>query len=97
MRQPFWIRRRRKFVQNCNNPSGGVGASPPWQVRWNSFTLGINGVWYEVDREEHAQPPRPYVYVLRPTPPGKIVRGYQEYHAATPETVGIEMPDADLT
>ena len=46
--------------------------------------------WFEVEREEHAQPPRPYVYVLRPAPPGKILRGYQEYHAAALETIEHE-------
>ena len=47
---------------------------------WNSsITIGIDGQWFEMEREEHAQPPRPYVYVLRPAPPGKILRGYQEY------------------
>jgi hypothetical protein len=65
---------------------------------WNSsVTIGIDGQWFEVEREEHAQPPRPYVYFLRPAPPGKILRGYQEYHAAPPETVATRMPDADLT
>jgi hypothetical protein len=50
---------------------------------WNSsVTIGIDGQWFEVEREEHAQPPRPYVYVLRPAPPEKILRGYQEYDAA---------------
>ena len=65
---------------------------------WNfSVTVGIQDQWFEVEREEHAQPPRPYVYVLRPAPPGKILRGYQEYDIARPETTGIEMPDADIT
>lgn len=65
---------------------------------WNaSATIGIDGKWFEVEREEHAQPPRPYVYFLRPTPPGKILRGYQEYHAATLETIAMNTPDADLT
>ena len=50
---------------------------------WNaSITIGIDGQWFEIEREEHAQPPRPYVYILRPAPPGKILRGYQEYDVA---------------
>jgi hypothetical protein len=61
----------------------------------SSITIGINGRWFEVEREEHAQPPRPYVYFLRPAPPGKILRGYQEYHAALPETIAMKTPDAD--
>jgi hypothetical protein len=65
---------------------------------WNSsVTIGIDGQWFEVEREEHAQPPRPYIYFLRPAPPGKILRGYQEYHATPMETAGMKMPDADLT
>ena len=65
---------------------------------WNSsVTVGMNGVWYEVEREEHAQPPRLYVYVLRPAPPGKILRGYQEYHTAPLETAAMKRPDADRT
>lgn len=65
---------------------------------WNSsVTIGIDGQWFELEREEHAQPPRPYVYVLRPAPPGKILRGYQEYDASTPETLGTKTPDANLT
>ena len=57
-------------------------ASAAAKTGWNSsVTIGIDGQWFEVEREEHAQPPRPYVYVLRPAPPGKILRGYQEYAA----------------
>ena len=73
-------------------------ASAAVKAGWNSnVTIGIDGQWFEVEREEHAQPPRPYVYFLRPAPPGKVLRGYQEYHAAPPETVAMRMPDADLT
>jgi len=73
-------------------------ASAATKAGWNSsITIGIDGQWFEVEREEHAQPPHPYVYVLRPAPPGKVLRGYQEYHAALPETLEMKMPDADLT
>jgi hypothetical protein len=65
---------------------------------WNSsITLGIDGYWFEVEREAHAQPPRPCVYFLRPAPPGKVLRGYQEYPAATPETLGTKTPNTNLT
>ncbi len=65
---------------------------------WNSsITLGIDGQWFEVEREAHAQPPRPCVYFLRPAPPGKVLRGYQEYPAATPETLGTKTPNTNLT
>jgi hypothetical protein len=65
---------------------------------WNaSVTIGINGRWFEVEREEHSQPPRPYVYFLRPAPPGKILRGYQEYPDAVPlKTAEMKAPDARL-
>ena len=51
-----------------------------------------HGQWFEVEREEQAQPPRPYVYVLRPAPTGKILRGYQEYDIAPPDTPEIKTP-----
>ncbi|HSK43279.1 MAG TPA: hypothetical protein VLA83_05250 [Candidatus Binatia bacterium] len=65
---------------------------------WNySVTIGIDGQWFEVEREDRSQPPRPYVYILRPAPPGKILRGYQEYPASTLETVAMKKPDASCT
>jgi hypothetical protein len=73
-------------------------ASATLKGGWNtSVTIGINGRWFEVEQEEHAQPPRPYIYVLRSAPPGKILRGYQEYPAPALETVAMKTPDADLT
>jgi hypothetical protein len=73
-------------------------ASAAMKAGWNSsITIGINDQWFEVEREEQAQPPRPYVYVLRPAPPGKILRGYQQYPAATLETATMKTPDAGLS
>ena len=72
-----------------------ISSAEPKAGWGSSITIGINGRWFEVEREEHAQPPRPYVYFLRPAPPEKILRGYQEYPAALPETVAMNMPDAD--
>ena len=73
-------------------------ASAAVKAGWNSsVTIGIDGQWFEVEREEHAQPPRPYVYFLRPAPPGKVLRGYQEYADAPPETLAMKTPDAGLT
>jgi len=73
-------------------------ASAAAKAGWNSsVTIGIDGQWFEVEREEHVQLPRPYVYVLRPTPPGKILRGYQEYTASTLETIAMKAPNTDLT
>ncbi|HEY2114457.1 MAG TPA: hypothetical protein VGJ51_05185 [Candidatus Angelobacter sp.] len=54
---------------------------------WNSsITIGIGGQWFEVESEEQASPPRTFVYILRPASPGKVLRGYQEYDAASVET-----------
>src|SRR5947207_6956479 len=40
---------------------------------WNpSITIGIGGKWYELERQQQGPLPRPYTYVLRPAPPGKI-------------------------
>ena len=80
-------------------PAGRIRiASAAVKAGWNSsVTIGINGQWFEVEREEHAQPPRPYVYFLRPAPPGKVLRGYQEYADAPPETLAMKTPDAGLT
>jgi len=73
-------------------------ASASAKAGWtSSITIGIDGKWFEIEREEHAQQPRPYMYVLRPAPPGKILRGYQEYEAAAPRVVGTNTPNADLT
>ena len=47
---------------------------------WNaSITIGMQGHWFEVESVEQGAPPRVYVYLLRPAPPGKILRGYEEY------------------
>jgi hypothetical protein len=73
-------------------------SSASLKAGWNSsVTIGIDGKWFEVEYEDQAQPPRPHIYVLRPAPPGKILRGYQEYQAAAPETRGMKTPDANPT
>ena len=35
---------------------------------------------YEITGAEFALPPRPYVYVLRPKPESKVIRGLHRYH-----------------
>jgi hypothetical protein len=56
---------------------------------WNaSITIGVNGQWFEVECAEQAAPPRPYIYVLRPASPGKVLRGYHEYDLASALKVG---------
>ncbi len=60
-----------------------IGCAQP-KERWNSsITIGMNGAWFEVERSEAGAPPRPFVYVLRPAPQGKILRGYEEYDLAS--------------
>jgi hypothetical protein len=47
---------------------------------WNSsITIGVNGQWFELDREQPGMPPHDFIYILRPAHPGKILRGYEEY------------------
>jgi hypothetical protein len=64
-------------------PDGCVRiASSAAKSSWNaSITIGLNGQWMEVEREEQGPAPRPFVYILRPASPGKVLRGYQEYDA----------------
>jgi hypothetical protein len=53
-------------------------ASP--KVRWNqSITIGVRGRWYEVEAQEEGTADRRFVYVLRPAPVSKVLRGYDEY------------------
>src|SRR5262249_11378639 len=50
------------------------------KASWNaSITIGVDGEWYEVEREERGAFPRAYVYILRRAPAGKILRAYDEY------------------
>ena len=65
-------------------PDGRIRvASSAAKAGWNaSVTIGVSGQWMEVEREEHGEAPRSFVYVLRPASPGKVLRGYQEYDAA---------------
>lgn len=59
-------------------------ASSASKTGWNaSITIAIQGQWMEVARVEHGSEPRSFVYILQPAPPGKILRGYQEYDAAS--------------
>jgi hypothetical protein len=51
-------------------------AKPTWNT---SITIGLDGTWYELEREERGTPPRVHVYVLRRAPITKILRAYEEY------------------
>jgi hypothetical protein len=80
-------------------PDGRIRiASAGQKTGWNSsITVGISGQWFEVEREEHAEPPHEFVYMLRLAPQGKVLRGYQEYDAAALDTGAMKTAtDADL-
>jgi hypothetical protein len=48
---------------------------------WNRLTtIGWNDEFYELDREEQGPPPRPYIYLLKKRPQGKVIRGLHHYH-----------------
>jgi hypothetical protein len=47
---------------------------------WNALTtISYEDKLYELAQEEQGEPPRRYVYVLRPRPEHKVVRGLYEY------------------
>ncbi|HET9837683.1 MAG TPA: hypothetical protein VFR84_05555 [Candidatus Angelobacter sp.] len=65
-----------------------IACAEPRQ-RWNaSITIGMSGEWFEVERTETGAPPRPFLYVLRPASPGKVLRGYEEYDLSSAVNVG---------
>ncbi len=52
--------------------------------RWTHLsTISYQDNLYELAREDHAQPPRPWLYVLRKRPDSKIIRG--EIHQYRPD------------
>lgn len=65
-------------------------AAPEWELRisscrprknWDKWmTVMYEDKLYEVVGTELAGPPRPYLYVLRPKPDSKVVRGLHRYH-----------------
>jgi len=64
-------------------------ASAQPKPEWNaSITIGVNGEWFEVERTEQGPPPRSFIYVLRPSPPGKVLRGYRDYDVASASSAG---------
>ncbi len=47
---------------------------------WTALsTIRFQDQLYEVAKREVAQPPRPFVYLLRRIPPGKVIRGLHDY------------------
>lgn len=63
------------------------GRKPGWNM---SITIGVAGQWFEVEREQTGTSPRAFIYILRPAPPGKILRGYEEYDASAAISPGLE-------
>jgi hypothetical protein len=57
-----------------------AGAKAGWNA---SITIGLNGQWFEIEREETGVLPRAFIYILRPAAPGKILRRYEEYDFAS--------------
>ncbi len=77
-----------------NLPDGHIRiSSARAKSNWNaSITIGINGQWFEVEHVDMAgTPPRNHVYCLRPVPLGKILRGYEEYDAASAMQIGADV------
>lgn len=55
-------------------------ASAHLRPSWNAgITIGIRGEFFEIENKEPGMPGRPFVFVLRPAPPGKALRAYEEY------------------
>ncbi|HKV94359.1 MAG TPA: hypothetical protein VJW20_17560 [Candidatus Angelobacter sp.] len=81
-------------------PDGRIRiASANSKSNWNaSITIGLQGQWFEVEGLEQGTPPRVYVYLLRPAPPGKVLRGYEEYDLASAlKTYAASRPSAGNT
>jgi hypothetical protein len=84
-------------------PDGRIRiASAQARPAWNaSITIGVNAQWFEVERTERGAPPRSHVYLLRPSPPGKVLRGYEEYSLACalvtgPVSTGPDGPSSPI-
>lgn len=67
------------------------GTSPEFDLRvdtcrpkrWTKIsTIGYNDELYEVAKEFTGKPPRPYIYLLKKMPGGKVVRGIYQYDPA---------------
>jgi hypothetical protein len=66
-------------------PDGRIRiASAQPKQKWNaSITISVSEKWFELDSAQAGSAPRPYIYLLRPTPPGKVLRGFEEYDPAS--------------
>jgi hypothetical protein len=82
-------RKRQETKQKISLPPDHVEVLPDGHIRiaaarlkpgWNAtITIDLDDTWYEVEREIRASEPRSWVYVLRPSPTGKIFRRVERY------------------
>lgn len=83
------VKKRRQTKQEISLPADQLEVLPDGHLRvsaarpkasWNAtITIGIEDHWYEVEHEMRASEPRSWVYVLRPSPAGKIFRRVEHY------------------
>ena len=76
--------RRPALVSDLVEPLGAHGlriASCRSRKNWDKWmTVMYEEKLYEIAGAELAEGPRPYVYLLRPKPDSKVVRGLHRYH-----------------
>jgi len=85
-----WRSRRAKkkeqlpLISDLVEPDGGDGlriCSCRTRKNWDKWmTVMYEEKLYEIANAEIAGPPRPYVYLLRPKPESKVIRGLHRYH-----------------
>jgi hypothetical protein len=72
------------LVADLVEPTGGDGlriSSCRTRKNWDKWmTVTVEEKLYEIAGAELAAPPRPYVYLLRPKPDSKVIRGLHRYH-----------------
>ena len=71
------------LVPDLVEPTGGDGLrilSCRTRKNWDKWmTVMVEEKLYEIASAEITSPPRPYVYVLRPKPESKVIRGLHRY------------------
>jgi hypothetical protein len=90
---------RKERKQKLSLPPDHVEVLPDGRVRiaaalpkpdWNAtVTIGMDDTWYEVEGEMRGSEPRSWIYVLRPSPIGRIFRRVEHYERP-PETRSFE-------
>jgi len=72
------------LISDLVEPDGGDGlriSSCRTRKNWDKWlTVMYEEKLYEIANAEIAAPPRPYVYLLRPKPESKVIRGLHRYH-----------------